>query len=244
MLAPPALRAAGALAILRRAVRVDTRARHAAARNSSGSANSDSRARPRRWCCTTAPRPPRTASVVDLPTMGAREVPLTRFDVRRRAREFRIERPARQVRVRGRVATMARCTARSPRTSSERRVHLFHLHALSPADAGRAAAAATRWHPGHVIDLGVMDDAGGMLVFLDQKTLREGPLYPLAASRFVSGPTLAVAYPFVDPRRVQARRRRRRHRPALERRRPRPRSAQDRAAPRRAGQPSSTATSR
>jgi dienelactone hydrolase len=36
-----------------------------------------------------------------------------------------------------------------------------------------------------------------MLVFLDQKTLREGPLYALGGDRFVSGPTLAVPYPFV-----------------------------------------------
>ncbi|MDQ3230086.1 MAG: prolyl oligopeptidase family serine peptidase, partial [Pseudomonadota bacterium] len=42
-----------------------------------------------------------------------------------------------------------------------------------------------------------MDEAGGLLVFLDHKTLREGPLYALSSTTFASGPTIAIAYPFV-----------------------------------------------
>lgn len=49
--------------------------------------------------------------------------------------------------------------------------------------------------PAHVIDIGQMDEINGDLVFLDQKTLREGRLRPVSATEFVSGPTLGQDEP-------------------------------------------------
>jgi dienelactone hydrolase len=68
-----------------------------------------------------------------------------------------------------------------------------------PPDAALARAYTGSYEiaPGHVIGVGPMGEFGGMLVFLDHKSLREGPLYALSETRFVSGPTIAVAYPFV-----------------------------------------------
>ena len=73
---------------------------------------------------------------------------------------------------------------------------LHRLHAISPALAAELSGSY-EIDAGRVIDLGVMDDAGGLLVFLDQGTLREGALYALTDASFVSGPTLGVPYPFV-----------------------------------------------
>ncbi len=47
-----------------------------------------------------------------------------------------------------------------------------------------------------IIDLGPMDETGGMLVFFNHRTRREGILFPLSDSKFVTGQTLGVPYPF------------------------------------------------
>ncbi len=41
-----------------------------------------------------------------------------------------------------------------------------------------------------------MDEVGGLLVFVDHKTLRLGPLHALSATRFAAGPSMGVPYPF------------------------------------------------
>lgn len=133
-------------------------------------------------------------SAVDLPTMGAREVPLVRFESAAGVTKFELNGPPGKFVFEGttREGTMHGTVSKDGATGEFK---LFRLHPLS---AARAAALSGSYEvvPGHVIDIGVMDDAGGLLVFLDQKTLREGPLYPLADSQFVSGPTLAVPFPF------------------------------------------------
>lgn len=66
-----------------------------------------------------------------------------------------------------------------------------------PTDAvlAREYAGSYELRRGHVIDIGVMDELGGDLVFLDQKTLRIGRLRAISRSEMVSGPTIAVDTP-------------------------------------------------
>ncbi len=134
-------------------------------------------------------------SAVDLPSMGAREVPLTRFSATAARVEFQLDGPP------GRFVFSGR---RSDGQLAGEVVHgeakgVFTLVEVLPPDPALARAYTGSYEvaPGHVIDIGSMDEAGGLLVFLDHKTLREGPLYALSAAKFASGPTIAIAYPFV-----------------------------------------------
>lgn len=61
----------------------------------------------------------------------------------------------------------------------------------------RSVAGSYRIAADHVIDIGVMGEAGGQLAFLDQKTRRAGLLHFLGGDRFASGPSMGVAEPFV-----------------------------------------------
>lgn len=135
-----------------------------------------------------------TPSVVDLPTMGAREVPLARFDARDGRASFELDGPPGKFVFDGAIKdrTMQGKVAKG---DSAGEFTLHQLHAISPALAAELSGSY-EIEPGHVIDLGIMDDAGGLLVFVDQKTLREGALYALTDASFVSGPTLGVPYPF------------------------------------------------
>jgi len=60
---------------------------------------------------------------------------------------------------------------------------------------GDAIAGSYEIAPGRVIEVGWMDELGG-LVFLDQQTLRTGPLHALSSTRLVAGPSIGVPYPF------------------------------------------------
>ncbi|MES2323998.1 MAG: hypothetical protein V4633_17205 [Pseudomonadota bacterium] len=59
----------------------------------------------------------------------------------------------------------------------------------------RALAGSYQLAPGHVIDMGPMDEAGGQLIFLDSKTRRMGPLHNLSDTRFISGHTIGSRMP-------------------------------------------------
>ena len=137
----------------------------------------------------------KVTSTVDLPSMGAREVPLTRFDAGGDRVAFQLDGPP------GRFDFSGQ---RSDGQLAGKVVHgdatgTFTLVEVQPPDPALARAYTGSYEvaPGHVIDIGSMDEAGGLLVFLDHKTLREGPLYALSATKFASGPTIAIAYPFV-----------------------------------------------
>ncbi len=134
------------------------------------------------------------ASAVDLPSMGARNVPLTRYQATASTASFQLDGPPGSFRFDGSAAD-GKLQGTVAKGAATGKFSLFRLQTMTPTQLA-AFSGSYEIAPGHVIDLGVMGDMG-MLVFLDQKTLREGPLYPLSQSRFVSGPTLAVPYPFV-----------------------------------------------
>jgi len=135
------------------------------------------------------------ASTVGLPSMGAREVPLTQFSATGDRVEFQLDGPPGRFVFSGRrrdgplVGEVVQGEAKGS----------FTLVEVLPPDPAQARAYTGSYEvaPGHVIDIGSMDEAGGLLVFLDHKTLREGPLFALSATEFASGPTIAIAYPFV-----------------------------------------------
>lgn len=134
-------------------------------------------------------------SVVDLPTLGAREVPLARFEISGGHARFQFDGPPGKFVFDGAISER-KMQGKVAKGDSAGDFTLHQLQAISPALTAELSGSY-EIAPGHVIDMGVMDDAGGLLVFLDQKTLREGALYALSDASFVSGPTLGVAYPFV-----------------------------------------------
>ncbi len=134
------------------------------------------------------------ASTVDLPSMGAREVPLTTISASANALAFQLDGPPGRFVFDGKVK---QGKVHGAVVQGEARGE-FDLVEILPADAAAAAAYTGSYEvaPGHVIGVGPMGEMGGLLVFLDHKSLREGPLYALSATRFASGPTIGVAYPF------------------------------------------------
>lgn len=136
-----------------------------------------------------------TPATVDLPAMGARELPLTSYAADAGGVRFQLDGPpgrfvfsgkARDGRVEGNVL----------HGDATGTFVLVEVALHDPAIA-RRHAGSYEFAPGHVVDIGPMDELGGLLVFLDQKTLRMGPLQALSATRFASGPSLGVPYPFV-----------------------------------------------
>jgi dienelactone hydrolase len=134
------------------------------------------------------------ASVLDIPAMGARDVPLAKFEMTPARSRFELQGGPDLYSFDG-APTKAGIggTVRQGAASGD-----FTLVKLLQNDSAlnRKLAGSYQIAPGHVIDIGMMSELGGQLVFLDQKTLREGPLHALSASKFASGPTLGIAYPF------------------------------------------------
>lgn len=137
---------------------------------------------------------PGAPSAVDVPSMNARGIPLSKvsmtadggsFELQGGPDLFKFDGKRRKDRISGKV-------------SQGSQQGEFTLVQGQPIDRAANARLAGSYQvaPGHVIDIGPMDEMGGMLIFIDQKTLREGPLYALSANRFVSGPTIGVPYPF------------------------------------------------
>ncbi|MEO6260770.1 MAG: hypothetical protein ABIP63_10485, partial [Thermoanaerobaculia bacterium] len=65
------------------------------------------------------------------------------------------------------------------------------------ARLAREYAGSYRLDAHHIIDLGPMDEMGGDLAFLDQKTLRGGHLVRLPDNTFVAGPSFGIDTPHV-----------------------------------------------
>jgi dienelactone hydrolase len=134
------------------------------------------------------------ASVLDIPAMGARDVPLANYAMTATRSHFELQGGPDLYTFDG-APTKAGMggTVKQGAASGD-----FTLVKVLATDAAlnRKLSGSYQIAPGHVIDIGMMSELGGQLVFLDQKTLRQGPLTPLTQTRFASGPTLGVAYPF------------------------------------------------
>lgn len=137
---------------------------------------------------------PRSPSVLDIPAQGARDLPLAKFSKHAGGVHFEMQGGPGlfifdgKVRGSGLAGSVTQGSARGK----------FTLVPVQPMDLAlnRSLSGSYQLAPDRVIDIGMMSEIGGQLVFLDHKTLREGPLQPLSSSRFVSGPTIGIPYPF------------------------------------------------
>lgn len=134
---------------------------------------------------------PQAASSIDVPSKGARDIPLKnfkdagRFELQGGPDLYTFDGKRDAKGISGRV------------TQGDKRGE-FTLVPLQPAPLPlvRSIAGSYQLAPGHIIDMGPMDESGGQLMFLDNKTRRMGPLMGLSASSFISGPTIGTPYPF------------------------------------------------
>ncbi len=133
-------------------------------------------------------------SVIDVPAMGARGMPLAKFETSPTRTQFALQGGPDLYTFDG-VPTKAGIAGKVTQGAQTGDFTLVRVMDTDKA-LNRQLSGSYQVAPGHVIDMGMMGEIGGQIVFLDQKTLREGPLYPLSASRFVSGPTLGIPYPF------------------------------------------------
>ncbi len=133
-------------------------------------------------------------SVIDVPAMGANGVPLSAFEMSAAGSKFALQGGPDRYTFDGVVNK----TGIAGKMTQGAKPGEFTLVRVMPTDAdlNRKLSGSYQVAPGHVIDMGPMGEIGGQLVFLEQKTLREGPLYPLSESQFASGPTLGIPYPF------------------------------------------------
>jgi hypothetical protein len=134
------------------------------------------------------------AASIDVPAKGARDLPLKNVKLGTQAGHFELQGgPDLYVFDGKRSAAGLRGKVRQGVHSGS-----FELIAMQPAPAPliRQLAGSYQIAPGHIIDMGPMDELGGQLAFLDSKTRRTGPLMGLTASSFMSGPTIGVPYPF------------------------------------------------
>ena len=135
-----------------------------------------------------------TPSAIDVPAMGARDMPLTTYEMTPTGARFALQGGPDLYTFDG-VTTRAGMAGKVTQGAQTGEFKLVPILA-NEAVLNRALSGSYQVAPGHVIDMGMMSELGGQIVFLDQKTLREGALYPLNASHFVSGPTLGILYPF------------------------------------------------
>ncbi|MES3024962.1 MAG: prolyl oligopeptidase family serine peptidase [Pseudomonadota bacterium] len=133
-------------------------------------------------------------SVVDVPSMNARNIPMSNFSMTPAAGKFELQGGPELLKFEG-VRRDGKLTGKVMQGQTPGEFTLVQAAPNNVADNFKAAGSY-QVAPGHVIDLGPMDEMGGMLIFIDQKTLREGPLYPLSSTRYVSGPSIGVPYPF------------------------------------------------
>ncbi len=133
-------------------------------------------------------------SVIDVPAMGARGMPFTKYEMTPAGGKFALQGGPDLYSFDG-VITKAGMAGKVTQGAQAGDFNLVPIMATDAA-LNRTLSGSYQVAPGHVIDMGMMSEIGGQIVFLDQKTLRQGILYPLSASRFVSGPTLGIPYPF------------------------------------------------
>jgi uncharacterized protein len=134
-------------------------------------------------------------SDVDVPSMMARGIPLAKFAMTPEGGSFELQGGPQLFKFDGKLEQ----GKFAGKVESGADKGAFTLTAAQGNDlaANFRAAGSYQVAPGHIIDIGVMDEMGGMLIFIDQKTLREGPLYALSETKYVSGPSIGVPYPFV-----------------------------------------------
>ena len=134
-----------------------------------------------------------TPPSADLPGFGARGVPVSAFAREADILRFQFEGPPGRFVFSGRVAA-GRVTGTVVQGDASGAFSLVETLPITPA-LGDAIAGNYEVAPNRVIEIGWMDELGG-LVFLDQKTLRQGPLLALSPERLVAGPSIGVPYPF------------------------------------------------
>ena len=138
---------------------------------------------------------PGASSVIDVPSMNARGMPVAKFNMTPLHGSFELQGGPELLRFDGALAKGG-FAGKVLQGAQQGKFTLVQAQANNMADNFRAAGSY-QIAPGHVIDIGPMDEMGGMLIFIDQKTLREGPLFALSSTKFVSGPSIGVPYPFV-----------------------------------------------
>lgn len=130
---------------------------------------------------------------VDLPGFGARGVPVTAFVRDAASLRFQFEGPPGRFEFSGREAD-GQVTGTVVQGDANGTFALVETMPMTQA-FGDAIAGSYEVAPGPVIEIGWMDELGG-LVFLDHQTLRTGPLHALSSTRLVAGPSIGVPYPF------------------------------------------------
>ena len=140
---------------------------------------------------------PGAPSAIDVPSMNARSLPLAKFTMTASHGSFELQGGPELLKFDGALTKgKGSFTGKVMQGAQQGKITLVQAQANNMADNFRAAGSY-QIAPGHVIDIGPMDEMGGMLIFIDQKTLREGPLFALSSTKFVSGPSIGVPYPFV-----------------------------------------------
>ena len=138
---------------------------------------------------------PGAPSAIDVPSMNARGVPLANFTMTPTHGTFELQGGPELLKFDG-TRGKGGFTGRVMQGAKQGEFTLVQAQANNMDDNFRAAGSY-QIAAGHVIDIGPMDEMGGMLIFIDQKTLSEGPLFAISATKFVSGPSIGVPYPFV-----------------------------------------------
>ena len=130
---------------------------------------------------------------VDLPVLGARGVPVKAFARDAASLRFQFEGPPGRFEFSGREAG-GQITGAVVQGDASGTFTLIETMPMTQA-FGDAIAGSYEVAPGRVIEIGWMDELGG-LVFLDHQTLRTGPWHALSPTRLVAGPSIGVPYPF------------------------------------------------
>lgn len=137
---------------------------------------------------------PGAVSGMDVPLKGARDIPLNNVKIGGGASHFELQAgPELYVFDGKRTHHGISGTVRQGDQAGE--FTLVQTQQASPALV-RELAGSYQLAPGRIVDMGPMDESGGQLVYLDNKTRRVGRLISLSDTRFASGPSLGVPYPF------------------------------------------------
>lgn len=130
---------------------------------------------------------------VDLPGLGARGVPVGGWAREAGGLRFQFEGPPGRFVFSGREAG-GQVAGTVVQGDASGTFTLVETMPITPS-SGDAIAGSYEIAPGRIIEIGWMDEMGG-LVFLDHQTLRTGPLLALSATHLVAGPSIGVSYPF------------------------------------------------
>jgi dienelactone hydrolase len=136
---------------------------------------------------------PNAVSGMDLPSRGARDVPLKNLTLGKGSSHFELQGGPDLYAFDGeRTADGIRGSV--TQGGQRGQFHLVRTQPASPALV-RELAGSYQLAPGRIVDMGPMDEMGGQLVWLDNQTRRMGPLIGLSDTRFVAGPSLGVPAP-------------------------------------------------